>query len=334
MQLSQPIFEEGQRTGAWFNLPGFIMLMLLSYVLVRGVRESAQTNNTMVLIKIVAILLFVFGAAHAVNTGNWHPFMPNGIRACSRAARSSSSLTSDSIRSPPRPKNAGVRSATCRSEFSRRSAVCASALWLGGAGAHRHRELGHAEQRRARGQRAQDDRHEPAAADCHRRRAAGHAVVAAGVPIWAGAHLVRDVARPLLPDIFRACIRDFKTPYISTWVAGFVVGIPGRHLRRQLVRRPFEHRNAVRVYSGVGRRDRAAQEAARAPRGFRVPWVPLLPGISIFCCMVLMLSLPLETWLRFFVWLMIGLFIYFLYGKKRWMSSPISAATKTQNRRF
>ncbi len=68
MQLSQPIFEEGQRTGAWFNLPAFVVLLVLSYVLVRGVRESAQTNNTMVLIKIVAILLFVFGAAHAVNT--------------------------------------------------------------------------------------------------------------------------------------------------------------------------------------------------------------------------------------------------------------------------
>ncbi len=52
-------------------------------------------------------------------------------------------------------------------------------------------------------------------------------------------------------------------------------------------------------------------------RGFRVPWVPVLPGISIVCCLVLMLSLPLETWIRFFVWLVIGLFIYFLYGQKR-----------------
>ena len=39
--------------------------------------------------------------------------------------------------------------------------------------------------------------------------------------------------------------------------------------------------------------------------------------ISIVCCLVLMLSLPLETWLRFFVWLIIGLVIYFLYSKKR-----------------
>src|SRR5271169_2373042 len=77
-ELSQPIFEEGQRTGAWFNLPAFIVLLLLSYILVRGVRESARANNVMVVIKIVAILLFVFGAAKAVNTGNWHPFMPHG----------------------------------------------------------------------------------------------------------------------------------------------------------------------------------------------------------------------------------------------------------------
>src|SRR5208282_5966384 len=78
-QLSQPIFEEGQRTGAWFNLTAFVVLLILSYVLVRGVRESAKTNNTIVAVKIVAILLFVFGAAHAVITAIWHPFLPHGV---------------------------------------------------------------------------------------------------------------------------------------------------------------------------------------------------------------------------------------------------------------
>jgi len=48
-------------------------------VLVRGVRESAEANNLMVMIKVVAILVFVFGAARAVKTDNWHPFMPNGF---------------------------------------------------------------------------------------------------------------------------------------------------------------------------------------------------------------------------------------------------------------
>ncbi len=53
------------------------------------------------------------------------------------------------------------------------------------------------------------------------------------------------------------------------------------------------------------------------PRSFRVPWGPLLPMISIACCLVLMLSRPLETGIRFFVCLAIGLTIYFCYGQKR-----------------
>jgi APA family basic amino acid/polyamine antiporter len=78
-QFSRPIIVDGQFTGSWFNVPALVILLLLSYVLVRGVRESAETNNIIVVIKIVAILMFVLGAARAVNTANWHPFMPNGF---------------------------------------------------------------------------------------------------------------------------------------------------------------------------------------------------------------------------------------------------------------
>jgi len=53
------------------------------------------------------------------------------------------------------------------------------------------------------------------------------------------------------------------------------------------------------------------------PRSFRVPLVPLFPMISIACCIVLMAGLPLLTWLRFFVWLAVGLAIYFPFGRKR-----------------
>jgi APA family basic amino acid/polyamine antiporter len=59
------------------------------------------------------------------------------------------------------------------------------------------------------------------------------------------------------------------------------------------------------------------------PRGFRVPWVPVLPALSMICCLVLMLSLPLETWIRFVVWLAIGLVIYFLYSRKRVQAAQI-----------
>jgi APA family basic amino acid/polyamine antiporter len=52
-------------------------------------------------------------------------------------------------------------------------------------------------------------------------------------------------------------------------------------------------------------------------RGFRVPASPLLPLLGILSCGVLMISLPLLTWVRFFIWLAIGLAVYFLYSRKR-----------------
>ncbi|SDY59356.1 amino acid permease [Hymenobacter psychrophilus] len=53
-----------------------------------------------------------------------------------------------------------------------------------------------------------------------------------------------------------------------------------------------------------------------APRGFRTPWVPVVPVLGILTCLLMMVSLPLDTWLRLFVWLAIGLAIYYGYGKK------------------
>ena len=61
-----------------FNWPAFIIVMLLTVVLVRGIKESAETNNIMVFLKIVAIMVFVSFAARFIHPANWHPFAPNG----------------------------------------------------------------------------------------------------------------------------------------------------------------------------------------------------------------------------------------------------------------
>jgi basic amino acid/polyamine antiporter, APA family len=50
------------------------------------------------------------------------------------------------------------------------------------------------------------------------------------------------------------------------------------------------------------------------PRPFRVPFVPVFPLLGVLFCLALMLSLPLETWGRFFIWLAVGLLIYFFYS--------------------
>ncbi|MBU3076218.1 amino acid permease, partial [Clostridium estertheticum] len=48
---------------------------------------------------------------------------------------------------------------------------------------------------------------------------------------------------------------------------------------------------------------------------FRCPWVPFIPILTIVACVYLMTALPLETWIRFIIWLLLGLAIYFIYGR-------------------
>ena len=119
----------------------------------------------------------------------------------------------------------------------------------------------------------------------------------------------------LLPGLFSRVNAKSKTPNWSTWIAGFVVGIGagiwdiGTLGDLTNIGTLFAF---IVVSVGVIVLRRSQPDR---PRSFRAPWVPLLPILSIVCCLILMLSLPLETWIRFFVWLAIGMAIYFLYSR-------------------
>jgi APA family basic amino acid/polyamine antiporter len=121
----------------------------------------------------------------------------------------------------------------------------------------------------------------------------------------------------LLPGLFSKVHKTYQTPHISTWIAGIVVGVPAGIWDIDTL---AELSNIGTLFAfalvsaGVIALRRTQPER---PRSFKVPLVPLLPIVSIACCLVLMMGLPLLTWIRFFVWLIIGLFIYFLYSKRR-----------------
>jgi APA family basic amino acid/polyamine antiporter len=110
--------------------------------------------------------------------------------------------------------------------------------------------------------------------------------------------------------------KRFQTPYISTWIAGFVVGIPAG----------IWDIDTFAELSNIGTLFAFALVSAGVivlrkkqpdrPRAFRVPFVPLFPLISIACCVFLMMGLPLRTWFRFFGWLIVGFAIYFPFGRK------------------
>ncbi|MBV9183778.1 MAG: amino acid permease, partial [Acidobacteria bacterium] len=76
---SSPVWAGGGWTGAYFNLPAFLIVFFLTLLLVRGVRESAEANNVMVAIKIGAILVFLVVGGMLVKSTNWVPFAPSGF---------------------------------------------------------------------------------------------------------------------------------------------------------------------------------------------------------------------------------------------------------------
>jgi hypothetical protein len=127
-----------------------------------------------------------------------------------------------------------------------------------------------------------------------------------------------DMSRDrLLPALFSRVHPKYDTPHVSTWIAGVVVGIPAGILDIGTL---GDLTNIGTLFAFVvvsGGVIILRRTQPDYPRGFRVPWVPFLPLLSMGCCLVLMLSLPLETWIRFIVWLIIGLGIYFLYSRKQ-----------------
>ncbi len=121
----------------------------------------------------------------------------------------------------------------------------------------------------------------------------------------------------LLPQYFSRIHPRFRTPYITTiWTGVFVGSIAMVVSIGSLA----DLTNIGTLFAFalvcIGVIVLRRTEPNR-PRPFRVPWVPIFPILGVILCFALMLSLPLETWIRFFVWLGIGMLIYFLYGARR-----------------
>ncbi|MDE3178452.1 MAG: amino acid permease [Acidobacteriota bacterium] len=312
-----PILSGGHWTGAYFNFPGFLIVMILTVLLVIGIRESAGANNAMVAVKIIAILIFIAWAAPHVKVTNWKPFMPNGWQSVltggaivffSYIGFDSVSTAAEECKNPQKDVPFGIIA----------SLIVAAVLYIGVAvvltGIQKWPSLRNAA---------------PVANALH---AIGLVTIERWVVIGAlmgmtSSLLVYQLGQArvwfsmsrdgLLPRVFSNVHKKFRTPHVSTWVAGFFVAIPAG----------IFDIGALADLSNIGTLFafmlvalgvlvlRKKQPDRR--RGFRVPWAPALPILSILCCLLLMVSLPVETWVRFVVWLIIGLAIYFTYSRHR-----------------
>jgi APA family basic amino acid/polyamine antiporter len=118
----------------------------------------------------------------------------------------------------------------------------------------------------------------------------------------------------LLPKLFSRLHPKYRTPYVGTIITGVCVATFAAFAN---IAEVVDLTNIgtlfafVLVSAGVIFLRRTDPDR---PRPFRVPWVPFTPMISIVACLYLMLQLPWVTWVRFGIWLAIGLVFYFLYG--------------------
>jgi APA family basic amino acid/polyamine antiporter len=120
----------------------------------------------------------------------------------------------------------------------------------------------------------------------------------------------------LLPKVFSRVHPKFRTPDFSTWVAGFVVGIPAGLLDIGTL---ADLANIGTLFAFVlvslGVIILRVREPERK-RGFRAPGGIVVPVLSVLTCLLLMAGLPIMNWIRFFIWLAIGLLVYFFYSRK------------------
>jgi APA family basic amino acid/polyamine antiporter len=130
----------------------------------------------------------------------------------------------------------------------------------------------------------------------------------------------------LLPRVFSRVHPKFRTPDFSTWVAGFVVGIPAGLLDIGTLG-DLANIGTLFAFALVagGVLILRFREPDR-PRAFKAPGGLLAPIMTILTCLLLMAGLPITNWIRFFVWLLIGLCFYYYYGRRHSQLSDANIA--------
>jgi len=317
------IYAPGWHLG--FNIPAFLIVMLITVVLVRGIRESAETNNVMVLLKISAILAFIIAGAHFVNRSHYHPFFPNAwsgvltggsIIFFTYIGFDSVSTAAEEAKNPQRDVPFGIIATLviCTllyvgvavtltglvpwQSMIDDAAPVVNALkklsWIPGGGMLRWIRL-------------------VVLFGAMMGMISSILVFQLGqARVWFS--MSRD---GLLPKLFSNVHPRFRTPAFSTWVAGFVVGLPAGLLD---IGTASDLSNIGTLFAfvlvSIGVLILRYREPERH-RGFRSPGGLAAPILSVAFCLLLMAGLPILTWLRFFAWLIVGLAIYFFYSRHR-----------------
>ena len=299
------------------NVPAFAIVMLITWLLLRGVRESARANNIMVAVKLVVLAIFIVMGMQHINTANYHPFAPNGFKGVHQGAAivffayigfDAISTAAEETKNPQRNLPIGILGGL---------AICTVIYIIIGAvltGMVPSQDLGKAA--------------DPLA---YALKATGLTSIAKVVALGA----VFSMAAVLLvfqygqPRIFYAMARDgllprgfarvsgkSRIPYATTLFTGVfvavwsLIGDAGETYDLTNIGTLFAFALVcigviVLRYTDPDR-----------PRPFRVPFVHFVGIVGALLCVFVMRGLPALAWVRFGYWLLLGLVLYFAYGYK------------------
>lgn len=307
--LSSSPFE-----GGYLNLPAVFVTLVITWIAIRGTKGSAEATKIIVAVKLAVVLLFIVVGIFNVRRSNWVPFAPFGYSGIMQGAAivffayigfDAVSTAAEEVRKPERDLPRGIISSLAISTIL--YILVAGIL----TGMMKYTALDTpspiTEALLSAGIRW-------ASAFISVGALAGLTSVLLAV-IFAQSRVFFAMSRDgLLPPVFSIIHNKFKTPWLDTLLIGIAVSLVGAFFPVDLIAQMANigTLSALAVVSGgviILRRKNPDM-----PRPFKMPWVPVLPGLSVLFCIYLMLNLPLLTWLRFVIWVTLGLYLYFGYS--------------------
>jgi APA family basic amino acid/polyamine antiporter len=302
--------------GGVFNLPAVVVVLAITFLLVRGVTESARVNLVMVVIKLAVLLFFIAVAFANFGTGNFQNFAPSGVDGVTAAAAiiffayigfDAVSTGSEEAKKPARDLPLAIIGSLI---------ICTIFYVLTAVGA-----IGIA----SPAQLAGSDAPLAAALDEGAGISWAAAVLSLGavvaitsvvlVILYGQTRIFFAMCRDgLLPQRLAKVNQRYGTPARLTIGLGVLISILAALVPlSEIVKLVNIGTLFAFVLVNVGviilRRTRPDM-----PRPYRVPWSPVLPILGILFAVYLMADLPLSTWIRFVAWLVIGVLIYAVYG--------------------
>jgi len=296
------------------NLPGIVIVALITWVLVIGIRESAWVNNAMVVLKLAVLALFVGVGALYIDPRNYTPFAPNGWRGIHQGAAivffayigfDAVSTAAEETKDPQRNVPRGILGSLL---------VCTLIYAVVGVVA-----TGLVPYQQLKGSDPLARAFEVAGIGW------GQAIISFGAIVsMTAVLLVFQLGQPriffsmsrdgLLPPVFRAVHPRFRTPHVTTIVTGVVVALGSTFLDDD---ETYDLTNIGTLFAFLvvclGVLALRIRDPDR-PRPFRVPFVWVVAPLGAVACLFVMMGLPATAWIRFGVWMALGVVLYFGYG--------------------